>query len=553
MSRAAEEITKNLNFIEEIVAKDVESGLHGGRVLTRFPPEPNGYLHIGHAKSICLNFGVANDFGGETNLRFDDTNPVTEDTEYVDSIKNDVKWLGFDWVNELYASDYFDELFEYAVKLINDGLAYVDDSSSEEMAAMKGTPTQVGENSPYRDRTPEENLRLFTEMRDGKHAEGSKVLRAKIDMKSNNMLMRDPVIYRIKFAHHHRTADKWCIYPLYDFAHGQSDSIEKVTHSICTLEFVPHREVYNWFIEKLGIFPSKQYEFARLNITYTVLSKRKLLQLVNEGHVTGWDDPRMPTISGIRRRGYTPLAVRNFCERIGVAKRDNLIDIDLLEFFVREDLNKISTRVMAILDPLKVVITNMKAGETEICTVVNNPEAEEKTYHDMIFRNEIYIERDDFMEEPFKKYNRLKPGGVVRLKGAYIMEFEDMVKDADGNITELHCKVVENSKSGSDTSGIRAKGTIQWVSVADAVEAEIRQYDRLFKVENVDAAAGDFKDHLNENSLVTTTAVIEPFIKEATPEDYYQFMRTGYFVLDKDSTDAKPVFNRTVELKSSWK
>jgi glutaminyl-tRNA synthetase len=418
---------------------------------------------------------------------------------------------------------------------------------------MKGTPTQAGTNSLYRDRTPEENLRLFTEMKEGKHAEGSKVLRAKIDMTSNNMLMRDPVIYRIKFAHHHRTADKWCIYPLYDFAHGQSDSIEEVTHSICTLEFVSHREVYNWFIEKLEVFPSKQYEFARLNITYTVLSKRKLLQLVNEKYVSGWDDPRMPTISGIRRRGYTAVAVRNFCERIGVAKRDNLIDIDLLEFFVREDLNKISTRAMAILNPLKVVITNMGSDETEVCSVVNNPESEEQTSHDMIFRNEIYIERDDFMEEPFKKYNRLKPGGVVRLKGAFIIEFEDMVKDADGNITELHCKTVENSKSGSDTSGVRAKGTIQWVSVADAVAAEIRQYDRLFKAVNVDAAEGDFKNQLNENSLVKTTAFIEPFIKEVTPEDYYQFMRTGYFVLDKDSTDDKLIFNRTVELKSSWK
>jgi glutaminyl-tRNA synthetase len=553
MNKSTEESTKSLNFIEEIVFNDVEKGLHGGRVLTRFPPEPNGYLHIGHAKSICLNFGVANDFGGETNLRFDDTNPVTEDTEYVDSIKNDVKWLGFNWVNEFYASDYFDTFFAYAVKLINDGFAYVEDSTSEEISAMKGTPTKAGTNSPYRDRTPEENLQLFTEMKEGKHAEGSKVLRAKIDMTSNNMLMRDPVIYRIKFAHHHRTADKWCIYPLYDFAHGQSDSIEEVTHSICTLEFVAHREVYNWFIEKLEMFPSKQYEFARLNITYTVLSKRKLLQLVNEKYVSGWDDPRMPTISGIRRRGYTAAAVRNFCERIGVAKRDNLIDIDLLEFFVREDLNKIATRAMAILNPLKVVITNMGLDETEICPVVNNPEAAEQTSHDMIFRNEIYIERDDFMEEPFKKYNRLKPGGVVRLKGAFIIEFEDMVKDADGNITELHCKIVENSKSGSDTSGVRAKGTIQWVSVADVVEAEIRQYDRLFKAENVDAAEGDFKDQLNESSLVKTTAFIEPFIKEAIPEDYYQFMRMGYFVLDKDSADGKLIFNRTVELKSSWK
>lgn len=553
MNKAVEEPAKSLNFIEEIVSKDVRNELHGGRVLTRFPPEPNGYLHIGHAKSICLNFGIAQDFGGETNLRFDDTNPVTEDTEYVESIKNDVKWLGFNWANELYASDYFDTLYTYAVNLISKGLAYVDDSTSEQMAAMKGTPTQAGKNSPYRDRSPEENLRLFTEMKDGKHAEGSKVLRAKIDMASNNMLMRDPVIYRIKFAHHHRTGDSWCIYPLYDFAHGQSDSIEEITHSICTLEFVPHREVYDWFIEKLEIFPSKQYEFARLNLTYTVLSKRKLLQLVNENHVNGWDDPRMPTISGIRRRGYTPASVRNFCDRIGVAKRDNLIDIDLLEFFVREDLNKLATRAMVVQNPLKVVITNMEADKPEVCTVVDNPESEAKITHDILFRNEIYIERDDFMEEPTKKYNRLHPNGVVRLKGAFIIEFENMLKDETGNITELHCRIVENSKSGSDTSGVRAKGTIQWVSVVDAVEVEIREYDRLFKVENVDAAAGDFKDYLNEHSLVVTTALAEPFIKEATEADYYQFMRMGYFVLDKDTTEEKLIFNRTVELKSSWK
>ena len=416
MSEITKESTeeKSLNFIEQIIEEDLRTGKHGGRVLTRFPPEPNGYLHIGHAKSICLNFGVAQRYGGATNLRFDDTNPVTEDTEYVDSIKNDVQWLGFQWVNEFYASDYFDYLYEFAIKLINKGLAYVDESTSEQMASMKGTPTEAGTNSPYRDRSVEENLDLFVRMKNGEFAEGTHILRAKIDMASSNMIMRDPIIYRIKFAHHHRTGDKWCIYPMYDFAHGQSDSIEEITHSICTLEFVPHRELYDWCIENLEIFPSKQYEFARLNLTYTVMSKRKLLQLVNEGHVTGWDDPRMPTISGLRRRGFTPESIREFCDRIGVARRDNLIDVSLLEFCIREHLNKVAARRMVVVDPLKVVITNFPEEKIEICHSENNPEDPEGGMREVPFSREIFVEQDDFMEVPSKKYFRLAPGQIDR-------------------------------------------------------------------------------------------------------------------------------------------
>lgn len=548
----AEEIEKSSNFIEEIVKNDLEAGKHEGAVLTRFPPEPNGYLHIGHAKSICLNFGLADKFGGKTNLRFDDTNPITEDTEYVESIKNDVKWLGFDWANELYASDYFDTLYDFAVKLIKDGLAYVDDSTSEEMAALKGTPTTPGTDSPFRSRSIAENLELFEGMKAGKFPEGSKVLRAKIDMSSNNMLMRDPLIYRIKFAHHHRTGDKWCIYPMYDFAHGQSDSIENITHSVCTLEFVHHREVYDWFIEKLGIFPSKQYEFARLNLTYTVMSKRKLLQLVNENHVNGWDDPRMPTISGIRRRGYTAEAVRNFCDRIGVAKRDNLIDVGLLEFFVRDSLNKLATRVMVVTDPLKLTITGVPDDYREIGMVENNPEDSESGERAVPFTKEIFIEKDDFMENPPKKYFRLSPGGMVRLKGAYIIKCEEVVHDEKGEVIELKCSIVPNSKSGEDTSGVKVKGVIHWVSKSEAVPVELRIYDRLFTVEDLSAAEGDFKDHLNPDSLKVITAFAEPSLKEASLESKYQFMRKGYYVLDQDSSSDKLIFNQTVGLRDSW-
>ena len=466
MTTEEEKAEKSLNFIEEIVEQDLREGKNDGRVLTRFPPEPNGYLHIGHAKSICLNFGLAQKYGGGTNLRFDDTNPATEDVEYVDSIKEDVRWLGFDWVEERYASDYFDQLYGFAKKLIEKGLAYVDDSTAEEIAELKGTPTEPGQPGPYRDRPVAENLDLFERMRQGEFAEGSRVLRAKIDMASPNMHLRDPLMYRIKFATHHRTGDKWCIYPMYDFAHGQSDAIERITHSLCTLEFVAHRALYDWFIEKLDIFPSKQYEFARLNLTYTVMSKRKLLQLVQEGHVSGWDDPRMPTLSGLRRRGYPPAAIRNFCERIGVARRDNLIDMGLLEFCVREDLNAIAPRRMAVLDPLLVVITNYPEGQKEMCLSENNPERPETGEREVPFARELYIERDDFMENPPKKYFRLAPGQMVRLKSAYIIRCDEVVKDADGNIEEVRCTYIENSKSGQDESGLKVKGTLHWVSVA---------------------------------------------------------------------------------------
>jgi len=544
---------RSLNFIEEIVEDDLKSGKNNGRVHTRFPPEPNGYLHIGHAKSICLNFGLAKRYDGKTNLRFDDTNPVTEDTEYVESIKADVSWLGFEWANELYASDYFDILYAFALNLVKQGLAYVDDSTPEEIAAQKGTPTEPGVANQYRNRTIEENVQLFEEMKAGKYPDGAKVLRAKVDMASPNMHMRDPIIYRIKHANHHRTGNKWCIYPMYDFAHGQSDAIEEITHSICTLEFIPHRPLYEWFIEQLEIFPSKQYEFARLNLTYTVMSKRKLLQLVNEGHVEDWDDPRMPTISGLRRRGYTPASVREFCERIGVAKRENLIDVGLLEFCIREDLNKTAWRRMAVLDPIKLVVTNYPAGQTETLHGENNPEVEGgEGGRDILFSNELYIEREDFMEVAPKKFFRLAPGLMVRLKHAYIIKCEDFVKDADGNVTEVHCTYIPESKSGQDTSGINVKGTIHWVSVQHAKTAEVRLYDRLFKSENPAAEEGDFKDDLNPNSLQVISAFVEPDLATAQLGKGYQFIRKGYFTLDKLTTDDKLVFNRTVTLKDAW-
>ncbi len=542
---------KSLNFLEEIVETDLKNGKYKS-IITRFPPEPNGYLHIGHAKSICLNFGLAKDYGGRTNLRFDDTNPVTEDTEYVESIKEDINWLGFDWSNEFYASDYFDQLFIHAVTLINKGLAYVDDSSAEEIAKLKGTPTEAGKDSTYRARSIAENLVLFNEMKEGKHKDGEKVLRAKIDMSHTNMLMRDPIIYRIKHAHHHRTGDKWCIYPMYDFAHGQSDSIENITHSICTLEFIPHRELYDWLIYQLEIFPSHQYEFARLNMTYTVMSKRKLLQLVNEGHVSGWDDPRMPTICGFRRKGYTPLSIRNFCEKIGVAKRENLIDLSLLEFCVREDLNETAKRVMVVLDPVKLIITNYEEGKTEELHSENGPD-ETMGSRSIPFGRELWIEREDFMEEPAKKWFRLAPGAVVRLKSAYIVKCESFEKDDTGNIISIHCSYFPDSKSGNDTSGIAVKGTIHWVSVAHAKTAEIRLYDRLFQVENPSAEEGDFKEYINPNSLeIISQAFIEPSLEKAAKDDRFQFIRKGYFCLDKDATADKLVFNRTVTLKDAW-
>lgn len=542
---------KSLNFLEEIIEKDIQEGRHTS-ITTRFPPEPNGYLHIGHAKSIALNFGLALKFGGKTNLRFDDTNPVTEETEYVESIKGDVQWLGFTWANEFYASDYFPQLYGYAVALIKKGLAYVDDSSSEEIAVQKGTPTQPGVNSQYRSRSIEENLSLFAAMKEGNFPDGSKVLRAKVDMTHTNMLMRDPIIYRIKHAHHHRTGDAWCIYPMYDFAHGQSDSIEQITHSICTLEFVPHRDLYNWLIEKLEIYPSRQYEFARLNMTYTMMSKRKLLLLVNDKHVNGWDDPRMPTISGMRRRGYTPEAIRDFCERIGIAKRDNLIDISLLEFCVRDHLNKIAERRMVVFDPLKITITNYPEGRTETLSSENIPDAPESGIRSMPFGNELLIEKEDFMEVPPKKYFRLAPGQMVRLKSAYIIKCEEVVKDASGEVIELKCTFIPESKSGNDTSGIQVKGVVHWVNKQTAVPLQVCLYDRLFTTEDMNAASGDFTEHLNPTSLEKKTVYAEPSLASAKPGDHYQFLRMGYFCMDAQSTSGSLVFNRTVTLKDMW-
>ncbi|HEY6975081.1 MAG TPA: glutamine--tRNA ligase/YqeY domain fusion protein [Chitinophagaceae bacterium] len=543
---------KSLNFLEEIVEEDLKSGKYK-TILTRFPPEPNGYLHIGHSKSICLNFGLALKYGGATNLRFDDTNPTTEETEYVESIKEDIAWLGFKWANEFYASDYFEQLYEFAVKLVRKGLAYVDDSTSEEIAEQKGTPTQPGVRNKFADRSVEENLVLLEEMREGKYKDGERVLRAKIDMASPNMHMRDPVMYRIKHAHHHRTGDKWCIYPLYDFAHGQSDSIENITHSVCTLEFVSHRELYDWFIEKLEIFPSRQYEFARLNLNYTVMSKRKLLQLVNDKYVESWDDPRMPTISGFRRKGYTPESIRDFCDRVGVAKRENLIDIGLLEFCVREHLNKIALRRMVVFDPLKIVITNYGENQLELMKSEDNPEDKSTTYREIPFSGELYIEREDFMEKPPKKYFRLAPGAMVRLKSAYIIKCEEVIKDEQGNITEVRCTYIPESRSGDDTSGIHVKGTLHWVSIKHAINVEVRLYDRLFRVEDPSNEEGNFKDYINPDSLnIIKTAYAEPSLKKAKFEERYQFLRKGYFCLDKDTSEDGMIFNRTVTLRDTW-
>jgi len=545
---------KSLNFLEEIIEEDLRTNKYSS-IVTRFPPEPNGYLHMGHATSICLNFGLTKKYGGYTNLRFDDTNPVTEETEYVESIKKDIEWLGFEWKNELYASDYFDQLYEFAVTLIKKNLAYVDDLSSDEIAAQKGTPTEGGVDSPFRNRSIEENLDLFRRMKGGEFKDGEKTLRAKIDMQHTNMLMRDPLLYRIKHAHHHRTGDAWCIYPMYDFAHGQSDSIEHVTHSICTLEFVPHRELYDWLIQQLEIFPSHQYEFARRNLTYTVMSKRKLLQLVTEKHVEGWDDPRMPTISGMRRRGYTPESIREFCDRIGIAKRENIVDIGLLEFFVREHLNKVALRRMVVFDPLKIVLTNYneQMGEVEMLEGENNPEDDGSGTRKLPFGKELYIEQEDFMEVPPKKFFRLFPGGMVRLKHAYIIRCDEAVKDESGKVIELRCTYIPESRSGHDTSGINVKGTLHWVSATNNITAEVRLYDRLFAVEDPSSEEGDFKDYINPKSLeVVQTVYAEPALKEAKFEERYQFLRKGYFTLDTEETHGRLVFNRTVTLKDAW-
>ena len=551
-NETAASVERPLNFLEEIIEESIARG--DKRVQTRFPPEPNGYLHIGHAKSICLNFGLAKKYGGLCNLRFDDTNPVKEDVEYVDSIKEDVRWLGFEWAGEHYASDYFDQLYEWAKELIKKGLAYVDDQTQEQIRQTRGTVTVPGTESPWRNRSVEENLDLFERMRAGEFGDGEKVLRAKIDMAHPNMLLRDPIMYRILHSEHHRTGNKWCIYPMYDYAHGESDSIERITHSICTLEFDVHRPLYDWFIEKLGIFPSNQYEFARLNLTYTMMSKRKLLQLVQEGIVTGWDDPRMPTISALRRRGYTPESIRMFADKVGVAKRDNVIDLGLLEFCVREDLNRRAERRMAVLDPLKVVITNYPEGKQETVECVNNPEDESAGRRGVPFGREIWIERSDFMENPPKKYYRLSPGGEVRLRYAYLIRCDEVIRDAEGRVTELRCTYDPESAGGKSSDGRRVKGVIHWVSAAHAVRAEVRLFDRLFTRASLDdpEEGKTFLDYLNPESLRKVTGYLEPSLAEASVGDKFQFERTGYFCMDRDSAPGRPVFNRTVTLKDSW-
>ncbi len=542
------------NFIEEIVVKDIKNQKYTKQVHTRFPPEPNGYLHLGHAKSICLNFGLADKYGGITNLRFDDTNPTTEDTEYVNSIMEDVKWLGYEWENLYYASDHFPKLYEYAVILIKKGLAYVDDSTAEQIAEQKGTPTSPGKESPYRNRSVEENLDLFERMKNGEFPEGSKVLRAKIDMASPNMHMRDPLMYRIKFEEHHRTGKQWCIYPMYDFAHGLCDALEGITHSICTLEFEVHRPLYDWFIENTGAFPSQQIEFARLNLSYTVMSKRKLLQLVNEKFVEGWDDPRLPTLSGVRRRGYPAAALRNFAHTIGVAKRDNLIDISLLEHCVREELNKTSNRYMAVFDPIKVTITNYPDNQTENLIVENNPEDPNAGHRQVSFSKNLFIEKEDFMENPPKKYFRLFPGGMVRLKHAYIIQCNQVIKNEKGEVQELLCTYIPESKSGNDTSGLKVKGTLHWVNENDCIPATIHLYDRLFTDPQPDAHDGkDFKEFINPNSLVVLKNVkVEPAVQYLKTLDTFQFLRHGYFCIDKNSSQKNIIINRTVALKDSW-
>lgn len=549
---------KSLNFIEQIIEEDLKNGLPTEKLHFRFPPEPNGYLHVGHASSICLNFGLGLKYNAPVNLRFDDTNPSKEEQEFVDAIKYDVEWLGYQWANEVYASDYFQQLYDWAVRMIQEGKAYVDSQTSEEMAQQKGTPTVPGVNSPYRDRSVEENLDLFERMKKGEFAEGTHILRAKIDMAHTNMLMRDPIMYRIINKAHHRTQNDWCIYPMYDWAHGESDYLESISHSFCTLEFLPHRELYDWFLDQVveeeNIRP-KQREFARRNLSHTVVSKRKLAKLVAEGHVTGWDDPRMSTISGLRRRGYTPASIRNYADTIGIAKRDNLIDVSLLEFCVREDLNKIAPRVMAVLDPVKLVITNYPEGQEEWLDAENNPEEEVMTFRTVPFSRELYIEREDFKEEANSKFFRLTLGKEVRLKNAYIIKGESVIKDEEGNITEIHVTYDPDSKSGSGTeaSKRKVKGTIHWVSIPHAVEAEIRIYDRLFINENPDGNKEvDFLEFINPNSLSVIKGYLEPSLQEAKEGDKFQFQRMGYFCVDKDSTANQLVFNKTVGLRDTW-
>ena len=549
---------KSLNFIEQIIEEDLKKGLSNNKLRFRFPPEPNGYLHVGHASAICLNFGLGIDYKAPVNLRFDDTNPAKEEQEYVDAIKKDIEWLGYQWSNECYASDYFQQLYDWAVEFIKAGKAYVDSQSSEEMAIQKGTPTSSGTNSPYRDRSVEENLDLFSRMKNGEFPNGTHILRAKISMNANNMLMRDPIMYRILHAHHHRTGNDWCIYPMYDWAHGESDYLEQISHSFCTLEFLPHRELYDWFLDQVyddSKTRPKQREFARRNLSHTVVSKRKLLQLVEEKHVTSWDDPRMSTISGMRRRGYPPMAIRNFANTIGIAKRTNLIDVSLLEFCVREDLNKTAPRVMAVLNPVKLVITNYQEGKEEVLDAENSQEDESLGFRKVPFSKKLYIEREDFQEEANKKFFRLTLGTEVRLKNAYIIKGESVVKDAAGNITEIHCTYDEDSRSGSGTeaSQRKVKGTIHWVSINHAIEAEVRIYDRLFTHENPDGDKDvDFKEYINPNSLEVITGYLEPSLATAKNGERFQFQRLGYYCVDKDSSTQKLVFNKTVGLRDTW-
>jgi glutaminyl-tRNA synthetase len=547
------EETKSLNFIEHIIEEDLKNGMPKEHLRFRFPPEPNGYLHIGHTKAIGISFGLGEKYNAPVNLRFDDTNPTKEEQEYVDAIKRDIAWLGYQWANELYSSDYFQQLYDWAVRMIKDGKAYVDSQSSEAMAEQKGTPTQVGTNSPYRNRSIEENLDLFTQMKNGEFPAGTHVLRAKIDMEDPNMLMRDPIMYRIMHAHHHRTGNDWCIYPMYDWTHGESDYIEQISHSLCSLEFKPHRKLYDWFKEQVYDYSSNEYplvpkqrEFARLNLSYTIMSKRKLLKLVEEGVVSGWDDPRMPTISGLRRRGYTPNSIKHFIERVGVAKRDNVIDVSLLEFCVREDLNKTAPRVMAVLDPVKVVITNYPEDKEEWLEAENNPEDESAGTRKVPFSREIYIEKEDFKENAGSKFFRLTLGGEVRLKNAYIIKAENVVKDANGNIVEIHCSYSE------DTSK-KVKGTLHWVSIKHSITAEVREYDRLFMDEAPDSHPDkDFMEFINPNSLKVINAYVEPSLADAKVGEQFQFQRLGYFNVDYDSTSDKLVFNKTVGLRDSW-